>query len=109
MLNQIFKKIVPPNILFDLLEQICLKTDKYYTIDMNAYKKMIFYKLNDELVKNLEIYYHSSKLFYIKREMTYNSFINIVRHICKMNDIVYTSDMKYNESKYTIVYNIYYE
>jgi len=107
MLKQIFKKNVPQKILFDLLEQICLKTDKYYMIDMNAYKKMLFYKLNEPLVKELEDYYHASKLFYIQREMTYNSFINIVRHICKINNIAYTSDMKYNESKYTIVYNIY--
>jgi hypothetical protein len=107
MLKQIFKKNVPQKLLFDLLEQICLKTDKYYMIDMNAYKKMLFYKLNEPLVKELEDYYHASKMFYIQREMTYNSFINIVRHICKINNIIYTSEMKYNESKYTIVYNIY--
>ena len=44
MLKQIFKKNVPQKLLFDLLDQICLKTDKYYMIDMNAYKKMLFYK-----------------------------------------------------------------
>ena len=45
MSNQIFKNQVPNNILFGLLEKVCLKTDKYYSIDMNAYKKMIFHNL----------------------------------------------------------------
>ena len=41
-MKQIFKKDVPIIILYDLLDQISLKTDKYYVIDMNSYKKMLF-------------------------------------------------------------------
>ena len=46
MLKQIFRKIVPPNMLFEILEKVCLKTDKYYVIDLNAYKKLIFHNLH---------------------------------------------------------------
>ena len=42
MLKQTFKQAIPNSLLFDLLEQVCLKTDKYYFFDLNAYKKMIF-------------------------------------------------------------------
>lgn len=108
MTNQIFKKNVPSSFLFDLLEKICFKTNAYYLIDINAYKKFIFYQLNEDFSKEIIDYYHLSKQFYATRKMTYKSFVNIVRQICKNANIMYTSQMKYNESEYNIDYNIYY-
>ena len=108
MSTQIFKNNVPSHILIDLLEKICLKTDKYYLIDMNSYKKMIFYNLQTEFCDSLKEYYHIGKHFYLNRDMTYKSFTNIIRQICKNTSIMYTSKMKYNESKYNIVYYIYF-
>jgi hypothetical protein len=108
MLKQIFRRDVPPSILFDLLEQICQKTDKYYIIDLNAYRKLLFYNLSESFAKTMLEYYHISKQFYATRKMTYNSFINIVRHICKNANIVYVNNLKYNESKYNIDYYIYF-
>ena len=107
-MKQIFKKDVPIIILYDLLDQISLKTDKYYVIDMNSYKKMLFYNLQESFSNIMMDYYHSSKQFYVTRKMTYNSFVNIIRHICKNTNTMYTSQLKYNESKYNIIYNIYY-
>ena len=108
MSSQIFRKPVPKELLFELLEKICLKTDKYYYIDMNAFKKMIFHGYHIEFLKTLEQHYHLSKQFYLTREFTYNSFTNIIRQICKSNAIMFTSQIKYNESKYTIDYFIYF-
>lgn len=108
MSNQIFKNQVPNNILFGLLEKVCLKTDKYYSIDMNAYKKMMFHNLHVDFCNLLKEYYHLGKQFYLERELTYKSFTNIIRQICKNNSIMYTSKMKYNESKYNIVYFVYF-
>jgi hypothetical protein len=48
-------------------------------------------------------------LFYLERKMVYNSFTNIVRQICKLNNIMFTSQIKYNESKYNIDFFIYHE
>jgi len=107
-MKQIFRRTVPIKILFDLLEQICLKTDKYYFIDINAYKKMLFHKLHDDFLKQIIEYYHASKQFYIQRKLTYNSFTNIVRQICKSNGITFTSQIKYNESQYNIDYFVYF-
>ena len=42
MTNQIFKKNVPNELLFTLLDKICFKTDEYYLIDNNAYRKLFF-------------------------------------------------------------------
>lgn len=107
MLKQLFRKNVPNELLFNLLEQICLKTDKYYVLDHNAYRKMMFHNLEGAFKTALYEYYYPSKHFYIERTMTHNSLINIVRQICKSNNIMYASQIKYNESKYNIDYFIY--
>jgi len=108
MLKQIFKKNVPIEILFLLLDQVCLKTEKYYLIDSNAFKKMVFHKLHEPFLTSLFEYYHISKQFYLTREFTYNTFTNILRQICKSNTIMFTSNIKYNESKYNIDYFVYF-
>lgn len=108
MLKQIFRKNVPPELLFGLLEQICLKTDKYYFIDINAFRKMIFHNLHEPFLEALSEYYHISKKFYIERRITYNSFTNIIRQICKSNAVMFSSQIKYNESKYNIDYFVYF-
>ena len=108
MLKQIFREAFPTPKLFELLEKICLKTDKYYLVDSNAYKKLLFHNLFEALCNELQDYYFVSKHFYIQRKMTFNSFTNIVRQICKCNNIMFTSQIKYNESKYNINYYIYF-
>ena len=96
-------------ILFNLLNRIIsIKTPfaigGYF---MTRTDKFMEYGMFNETLNNSEDY-HLSKQFYVTRKMTYNSFVNIVRHICKSNNIMYTSQMKYNESKYNIDYNVYY-
>jgi hypothetical protein len=108
MSNQIFKKLVPHELLFELLEKICLKTDKYYLFDSNSYRKMLFYKYNDAFLENLKEYYHLGKQHYVQRKITYNGFTTILRQICKSSTIMYTSQIKYNESKYNIDYFIFF-
>ena len=108
MSKQTFKKQVPIELLYNLLEQICLKTDKYFFIDINSFKKMLFHNLHNRFLEKVVDYYHSSKKFYAERKFTYNSFTNIVRQICKNNDVLFTSQIKYNESKYNIDYFVYY-
>jgi hypothetical protein len=108
MLKQIFKRQIPIIILYELLETISLKTDKYYAIDLSAYKKMIFQNLHVDFLCKIKDYYHNSKKFYVERELTYNSFTNIIRQICKSNEIAFHSSIKYNTSKYNIDYFIYF-
>jgi hypothetical protein len=65
-------------------------------------------ELNAKFLEKVIEYYHSSKKFYVEREFKYNSFTNIIRQICKANNITFTSQIKYNESKYNIDYFVYY-
>jgi len=108
MYSQLFKTNIPNKILFDLLEKICIKTDKYYLFDLNAYRKLQFYNYFEEFREQIRPYYNLSKRFYIDRKLEYNSFTNIMRQICKFNNIMFTSRIKYNESKYNIEFLIYY-
>lgn len=105
---QIFKKNVPHELLFKLLDNICVKTDKYYIFNKNAYKKGIFKDDIALFVDQIKPYYHASKQKYLDRKSTYNSFTTVLRQICNFNQITYTSQIKYDKSDYDIVYYIYY-
>ena len=106
--NQLFKTPVENSFVFDLLDKICQKTDKFYVIDHNAFRKMLFHKYEEYFCSVLLNHYYSSKHFYITRKLTYKSFTNIIRQICKHNNILFNSDIRYNDSRYTIVFYIYY-
>lgn len=105
---QLFKNHIPIEILYDLLYNNTIKTEDYYCINKESYKKLIFNNQLDPFVQSLKEYYHLSKQSYLVSPITYSKFITIVRHICKLNNIKYTSKIKYDKSTYTIYYYIYY-
>jgi hypothetical protein len=107
MSTQIFKKDIPNEILFDLLENICMKNEKHYVLNTNSFKKGIFNESIHQFIEICKPYYHNSKKKYLEKKLTYNSFITIVRQICNYNKLTYTSQIKYNKSSYDIVYIIY--
>jgi len=106
--KQLFRKILPNAIIYDLLENICLKKEKYYIVDINSFKKMVFHQLHIRFIEILKEHYHASKHFYLTRDFTYNSFTNIIRQICKANTIMFSSNIRYSESNYNIEYFIYF-
>ena len=107
MPSQIFKEIVPAFILFELLEKICEKNDKYYLLSKTAYKQACYHNYLEEFCNTLKEYYHKSKVYYVNRKLDYTKFITIVRQLCKTNQILYTSNILYNKSNYDILYYIY--
>ena len=104
---QIFKKNVPNENLFQLLDSICLKNEKHYILDFDSFKKGIFKEIIQQFLDNCKKYYHLSKRKYLEKKLTYNSFITVIRQICNFNKITYTSQIKYDKSTYSIVYYIY--
>ena len=108
MASQIFKKNIPNEDLYELLNKICAKTDKFFIVDNNSYKKGMF---TEDIIRFIELckpYYYISKKKYLEREITNKSFLTIIRQICNNNNITYTSQIMYNKSKYDIVYYVYY-
>lgn len=108
MSTQIFKNTVPNYILFELFDKICLKNEKHYTFDFNSFKRGTYNQDIQQFLKACTPYYHLSKRKYLEKPLTYNSFTTVLRQICNFNNITYTSQIKYDKSKYDIIYYIYY-
>jgi len=108
-MSQIFKNHVPSDILFKLLDIICIKTNKYYILNKISYKKGEYLELFPEFYETLINYYYKSKHYYLIKKHNYCSLVTIIRQICRINNIHYTSKIIYNKSTYDIVYYIYHE
>ena len=80
---QIFKKQIPNELLFDLLNVICIKTEKQYYFNNNSYKKGIFNNKIAEFLEMCKPFYFTSKQKYLERKITYNSFTTILTPITK--------------------------
>lgn len=108
MSSQIFKTPIPSDLLFKLLDENAVKTDKCYIVNLNVYKKGVFNESIVKFVSDCRPYYYHSKHKYTDRKLTYNSFVTIIRQICNYNKITYTSQIKYDKSTYNIMYYIYF-
>ena len=108
MSTQIFKKKIPNEYLFQLLDKICVKTKNYYLINKISFKKAMYNNYIKDFYELCREYYHISKRKYIDKPITYNSFMTIVRQICNFNNIIYKNDIKYDRSSYDINYYVYF-
>lgn len=106
MSKQIFKSTVPKELLFALLDKICEKKDSAYILDVNSYKRMKFYEYHKAFLEELIEHYHWSKRFYIEREFTYQSFMTIIRQLCRLHSVEIESNIRYGDSTYAIEYMI---
>ena len=108
MSSQIFKNQISKNMIYELLEGIGTKNEKYYTINNDSYKKGLFTNSVPLFMESCKPFYHISKQKYLDRKLTYNSFTTVLRQICNFNKINYTSQIKYDKSSYDIAYYIYF-
>ena len=107
MSSQIFKYKLPNELLFDLLDVMCIKNNNKYIIDYNSYKKGLFNDFIINFIEKCKDYYYLSKTKkYLDRKLTYQGFLTIIRQICKFNNVSYTSEIKYERSDYGIFYYI---
>lgn len=108
MSSQIFKRNIPNENVFILLDSICLKNEKHYTYNPESFKRGIYKGLITSFIEFCKPYYHISKRKYLERKINYNCFSTILRQILNYNKIKYVSQIKYDKSDYSIVYYIYY-
>lgn len=108
MSSQIFKSEVPKEVLFNFLDNVCIKNEKNYILNSMAFKKGVFNEKIIEFFKDIYPHYHNSKKKYLDKKLTYNSFITVIRQICNHLKITYTSQVKYDKSVYDIIYCIYF-
>lgn len=101
----IFKKPVPLEHLFVLLEKICSSShDEYYLFDRNVYNLMIYRNLHTPFLKLILPYYLLSRQYFVTRDLDYNSFVTIIRQICNIHKHPFKTDKQYDHSEYTIRY-----
>lgn len=108
MSTQIFKSKVPNELLFNFLESICIKNEKYYLLNNASFKKGMLTDLFAPFFESCKQYYHLSKRKYLEDKDTYKKFTTVLRQICNFNKITYTSQIRYEKSTYDIVYYIYF-
>lgn len=106
MNSQLFKKNVPLDVLFELLDKICNKGLDYYVIDENVFQIMIYNNHDIFFLAEIIPYYHKSKQYFVTRNFTYSSFANLIRQICNSNDYEIIGTKQYNHSSYSIRYII---
>ena len=105
--SPLFSKPVPLECLFELLDKICASGDTYkdyYMVDKLAFKKMVLQEYHTPFLETLMPYYRKSRQFYITREFTYNSFVNLIRQICTLHAHPFLPDKQYSHQEYTIRY-----
>jgi len=108
MSTQIFKNPIPNDKFIELLEEIGKKTEKCYIVNNDSYKRGLFTNSIPNFIKECKSFYHISKQKYLDRKLTYNNFTTILRQICNYNKIKYTSQIKYDNSSYNIIYYIFF-
>ena len=107
MPNQIFKKSPPSIILFEFLDKFAEKRAKQYVFSKVAFKRARLAKGVRHFCLSLKDYYFPSKQFYLDRPINYKRMATIIRQICKCNAIPFTSNIKYSNSMYEIIYLIF--
>jgi len=107
-MSQLFKKNVSIHLLFDFLNKInCQKNEKYFIVDVTAYKKSIYTHSLHPFLNELKEYYYSSKYKYIDLDkINHNKFNTIIRQICKNTNTHFLKTLRHDQSKYSVVYNI---
>lgn len=111
-MSQIFKNQIPIEMLYELLDKICVKhnhtTNSYYLYNINSFKKGMYNQSIPNFLVDISPFYHISKrVKYLERSQTNISFATILRQICNLHSIKYTSEIKYDKSSYDIEYYIY--
>ena len=123
----IFKTQVPLDQFYTLVQTICpgpiIKTIKSenentdyecFTLDVNAFKRGLFLGAVEPFMQMLAIeYYNKRCAFYAERGMktpaAFAHFVQVVKHVCKNNNILITSSLKYEQSQSNKVYYIHFK
>lgn len=109
-MSQLFKNKISIQFLLDFLEKInCQKMDNFYIVDITAFKRSIYINALKPFLSELKEFYYPSKYRYIDPENTnQNKFNTIIRQICKYTNTHYEKKLRHDQSKYSVVYNIYF-
>ena len=106
MKNQVFKNIVPYDIIEIFIKKICVLENNKYVFNRYCFKKGIIEKTIEEFFESIKKYYHKSKQYYVERNKTTTNVATVIRQLCKLYNIEVKSKLKYYNSTYENVYYI---
>jgi hypothetical protein len=106
-MKQIFKIDPLYEYLQEILDKFCNKHNNYYVVDYISYKKIVFHNYQYEWLSQLLEHYYKSKQFYITRKFSFQSFITIIRQLCKFFNIEYDYLYDKNQSYHYLKYRLY--
>lgn len=96
----------PPYLLFEVLDEICLKTRSYYLIERSSYQKMVYLSLDKWFIDVMRTYYKPNMYHLLEKEFTYDQFILFVRQICSNANISFIQEKRYVDLHHK--YQVYY-
>lgn len=105
---RIFYEPVDIDIVYDILERCCIKTDKHYTFNQLAYKQMVFLQLLDGFLQQITPFYRENKREYVTREMNFVNFLTILKQICNSNGVPFSSRTQKSDASVITHYYIKY-
>ena len=106
-MQQIFKYNPEYDKIKIFIQQFGDKYLNYYLINEHTFMRSKINGAIENFIQYLLPLYYTSKQFYLTRNITYNSFLTILRQVCKECNILFTYKIKYLSSKYMIEYYIY--
>lgn len=85
-----------------------------FTLDVNAFKRGIFLSAVEPFMQMLVTDYYTRRCaFYAERSMktpaAFAHFVQVIKHVCKNNNILITSALKYEQSQSNKVYYIHFK
>ena len=96
--------------LYDILQKICTEAENIhndeYFITKAVFKRAQLVNYIQPFIETIKPYYYFSKQHYVDKQINYNAFVTIIRQLCNVNDIKYTSKIVYIKSNYEIQYTI---
>jgi hypothetical protein len=88
---QLFRSTPPIEIIWELLELICIeKTTEYFIVNYESYRRLLFLELETYLYDKLIQYYHPSRTQYLEKELNYKRMLTIIRQVCSVYNVPYT-------------------
>lgn len=104
----VFKKKLPPHLLKNFLDPICIKNNTQYIVNYETLKRAKYNNHYIDFINMIRPYYYTSKQYYLDDPTPYKRFLTILRQLCKYNKFTYISTTVYDRGKASLEYRIYY-
>lgn len=105
--NQLFRSVPDHRVLFSYLDEVCVRNTEFFVIDDVTYKRMKYDDRIFALYKYLIPFYHIAKQKYVLASATQAGFLTILRQLCRLFSLQYTTKVVYKGGKHHGCMTIY--